>query len=143
MNHDWIKNNIIRFIDNDLNESDKLLFIDHLSKCDFCEKDYLYVKSLWQTETDRIEVPAHLWNRISMTLNGNIAEHLPFVNSIFGFSKKYGMVFLLFLSIFLGTYFGNQILSPTNKAADKVNITEEYYPSDANVIETNIIGSGR
>jgi hypothetical protein len=143
MNHDWIENNIIRFIDNDLTDADKSLFMDHLSRCESCNKKYLYVRSIWLLEKDDIEPPRQLWDRISQTLNGSNSETAPFINSVFEFSKKYSLAFLLFLSIFLGTFFGNKILSSNSRSADKVNITEEYYPSGGDVIETNIIGIGR
>ena len=141
MNHNWIKKNLVRFIDNDLSEPEKSLFTDHLSKCDSCRNDYQYVSSLFKKEKKSYTVPESLWFKVYGSLETK-GKELSVIDSGYGFGRRYSFVLLLLLSIMIGTFFGNKIFFNDSKSANSMNLTEEYYPSD-NVFKPEISGLGR
>lgn len=128
MNHDFVKNNSIKYIDGGLAGEEKLLFEEHLSKCESCKKDFTYIISIWNSEKKVYSVPDSLWDKISGEIIGR-TEKSTYWDIITAQGRKYSLVFVLALSIFLGTYLGNKLLSPDSKASESFNVTEEYYPS--------------
>jgi len=127
MNHDWIRNNLIAYIDGDLNEFDKNSISKHLSECSSCMKDYNYLRSVWLSDSEKAVVPNRIWNNISANVLQK-RNNLGFGDFIFGVGKKYSLVFILFISILFGTYLGNKLFDTGNPMSESLNLTEEYYP---------------
>mgnify|MGYP000954418283 CR=1 FL=1 len=138
MKHKWFKKNIIRFIDNDLNDKDKSTFEFHINSCDSCKNDYDLVNNIvnWDTNKKRIEAPDYLFQRILNTINSKGIERklsLPTYYVI-----KYSFLVIIFLSILVGTIYTNKFFSEQKKNNISSIISTEYHLSNTHLADLNI-----
>jgi len=142
MSHSWIKKNIIRFIDNDLNENEKKEFHAHISVCKECRKEYEYIHTIVKNDQEKYSAPDSLYAKILSSLDAGNNSPADFVYS-YSLSKKYSLVFLLAIFVILGTFIGNSLLPDKSMSDSDVDLTEEYIPGNNNVFTSNFTGNGR
>ncbi len=82
MKHKTIKKKLLRYLDNELAQKEKLKVRRHLESCQTCQNDLKIIKSLWRTgqPVEKLSVPPFLWTRIITRLKSE--KQQGFVNEM-------------------------------------------------------------
>lgn len=126
MDHKTIQKKLLRYLDDELSELEKVKVQRHLESCLECRDILKTIKSIWVTEQpiERQTVPPFLWTRISMRLNSERKQ------GILNKRKQFALpalrpvitaVVLLFI-FFSGIKLGNLITGTTD---DVIEISTE------------------
>ena len=136
--HSWVRENIIRYIDGDLTESEKRDYVTHLESCESCSASYKKIENVLKDGYIKEHAPNYLWERV----NESIANSQPNAinNNLFGFKYKLSYVIVLAF-IVLSTFVGNAyIYNNENMSHD---ISEMVFPvsSDdfSSVVESSLL----
>jgi predicted anti-sigma-YlaC factor YlaD len=122
--HSWIKENIIRYIDGDLTESERRDYVTHLENCESCSISYKKIGNVLKGGYIKEHAPNYLWERV----NASIASSQTSVinNNLFGFKYKLSYVVVLAV-IILSTFVGNAYIFSDNENMSH-DISETIFP---------------
>lgn len=122
MNHKMIQKKLLRYLDDELSEQEKVKVQRHLERCETCRDALKTIELMWVTERpiERKTAPPFLWTRISARLQAEAEQ------GIFkGFKKPVRLalrplvtvVVLLFI-FFSGIKLGNLMTGPSGDVAE-------------------------
>ena len=122
MKHKSIQKKMLRYLDDDLPEGEKVNVQRHLESCRTCREDLKAVESMWATEQpiERQAAPPFLWTRIAARLQAEAEQR---------FFKGFNMfvhlalrpvltVVVLFFIFFSGIKLGNLITGSTGDVTE-------------------------
>ncbi len=71
MKHETVRKKLLRYLDGDLPEKERLTVRSHLRNCRSCRDDLKELEEVWKADprAERIAAPPFLWARISAALN--------------------------------------------------------------------------
>jgi len=121
--HNWVRKNIIRYIDGDLTEKEKIDYANHLSNCESCHTSYKKIEAVLKDGYIKQLSPNYLLDRV----NGSITNFSTKITDNL-FEVKYKLSYVFFLVIIaLGTFFGNAFIFVENENLNQ-NIAEVIFP---------------
>jgi predicted anti-sigma-YlaC factor YlaD len=136
--HNWVSKNIIRYIDGDLTEKEKIDYINHLNNCESCLTSYKKIEAVVKDGYIKQHSPNYLWDRI----NDSITNSKPSIaNSLFGVKYKLSYI-IVFAIIVMSTFVGNAFIFSANEDLGH-DIGEVIFPISAddfsNAVEISLL----
>ena len=121
--HSWVRENIIRYIDGDLTESERIDYVNHLNSCESCSASYKKIENVLKDGYIKEHAPNYLYERV----NASIANSQPStIDNLFGFKYKLSYVVVLAV-IILSTFVGNAYIFSDNENMSH-DISETIFP---------------
>ena len=137
--HSWIKENIIRYIDGDLTESERRDYVTHLENCESCSISYKKIGNVLKGGYIKEHAPNYLWERVNASIANSQTKVIN--NNLFGFKYKLSYVIVLAF-IVLSTIVGNAYIFSNNETMSH-DISEMVFPvsSDdfSSVVESSLL----
>ncbi len=146
MKHKDIQKKILRYIDSELSEEERLEVEAHLKQCAQCRRDVESLSVSWQLSESvyRVQPSAFLWNRISEHLNE--VSHGKYLNyRITSFIRQLAQpaltAALIIIALFTGIQVGGQL---TNKNVSKQHnfITTNQVQNEFGLDNFRLLSSG-
>ncbi|MBN2088510.1 zf-HC2 domain-containing protein [candidate division KSB1 bacterium] len=122
MRHKKIRKKLLRYLDNDLLEKEKLEVQCHLENCRSCQDDLKTVEMLWFPERliERKSAPPFLWTRISARIQSEAKQG--FLNElkkpVWLALRPVVMVAMFILIFFSGIKLGNLMIKPFGEGSE-------------------------
>ena len=127
MNHKVIQKNFILYIDGNLSTSDSNEMQEHLSKCQYCKREFDKLSTIWRDENalKRITPSPYLWQKLELRLNDeNKRPSSIFINKLIPAIRLTAVIIILFLAVLIGRYLGTTSMNDTYDAVE--NEEQEY-----------------
>jgi predicted anti-sigma-YlaC factor YlaD len=132
--HSWVKKNIIRYIDGDLAENEKIDYINHLESCKSCFEAYKTIETVLKDSYIKQEAPNYLWDRVSSSINNSNTRKIPDNLLVAKYKLLYAAIIVI---IVLSTFVGNAFVF-SNEKNSSCDIIESIFPIYANDFNISI-----
>jgi predicted anti-sigma-YlaC factor YlaD len=121
MKHKTIQRKMLRYLDNELSEKEKVKVQRHLERCETCRDALQTIELMWATERpiERKNAPPFLWTRIAARLQSERRrDFLERIEKITQLTLRPALTLaVLFLIIFSGIQLGNLMTGNTGKVS--------------------------
>ena len=124
--HSWVKENIIRYIDGDLSEKERIDYINHLNSCETCSVSYKKIKAVLKDGYIKQNSP-NLWDRVNDSITNSKQSIV--LDNLLGIKYKLSYI-VVFVVIILSTFAGNVFIFSESEELDQ-DISEIIFPNSA------------